>query len=396
MKIIFIMLTAAVTLGAAEMNDVKPNVPISNVTTGNSESDEAYVNELKAFIGKIYPLEKLRETFSIPNAIETGKNNGLIGKDFVASEMQIDSFKDEMAKYLTGKMAASTKRIIQKYMSQEELAEVNKMPMEELRKLNSTTIFGKKIILSCQEIHKSFEKMPKDSVITMLKMIDADGEQMWRSMKTDDIFSLSRECSVYFEGGERALDEFIKVNVKYPEACKENNTEGEVYTTFIIEKDGSVTNPGIVSSPSEEMSKEALRVCGVLPKWNPAGKSGIKARRRIIMPIIFDSKTQTADLAYETNAQFPGGDEAAMLWLRDHIRYPKKCHEKGIQGRVLISWVVERDGSLVDIKVVRSPDEALSKEALRVVQEMPKWIPAMQNGKPVRSRFTFPIMFRLG
>ena len=108
-----------------------------------------------------------------------------------------------------------------------------------------------------------------------------------------------------------------------------------------------------------------------------------------------ESDEEIVNVADE-NAQFPGGDEACMKWLRDHIKYPSICQEQGVQGRVIVSFVVNRDGSIVDAKVMRSPDEHLSEEALRVVKAMPKWKPARQGNKTVRSRFNLPVMFRLG
>ncbi len=98
----------------------------------------------------------------------------------------------------------------------------------------------------------------------------------------------------------------------------------------------------------------------------------------------------------EENAQFPGGDEACMRWLHDHIKYPSICQEQGVQGRVIVAFVVNKDGSIVDVKVLRSPDQHLSDEAVRVVKQMPKWKPARQGNRSVRSRFNLPVMFRLG
>lgn len=98
----------------------------------------------------------------------------------------------------------------------------------------------------------------------------------------------------------------------------------------------------------------------------------------------------------EENAQFPGGDEACMKWLRDHIKYPSICQEQGVQGRVIVAFVVNKDGTIVDVKVLRSPDQHLSDEAVRVVKQMPKWKPARQGNRSVRSRFNLPVMFRLG
>ena len=97
----------------------------------------------------------------------------------------------------------------------------------------------------------------------------------------------------------------------------------------------------------------------------------------------------------EENAQFPGGDAECFKWLSEHIKYPSICQEQGVQGRVIVNFVVNKDGSIVDVKTARSPDPNLTKEAERVVKMMPKWKPARQGNKTVRSRFTLPVMFRL-
>ena len=97
----------------------------------------------------------------------------------------------------------------------------------------------------------------------------------------------------------------------------------------------------------------------------------------------------------EENAQFPGGDEACFKWLSEHLKYPAICQEQGVQGRVIVKFVVNKDGSIDDIKILRSPDPNLSKEAERVIKLMPKWKPARQGNKPVRSYFHQPVMFRL-
>ena len=99
---------------------------------------------------------------------------------------------------------------------------------------------------------------------------------------------------------------------------------------------------------------------------------------------------------YETNAEFPGGDEAMYKWIAEHLKYPEECKAKGIQGRVTLSFVIEVDGSVTGVKAVRSPDDRLSQEAIRVLSAMPKWKPATSDGKnPVRSLFRLPMNFRL-
>ena len=93
--------------------------------------------------------------------------------------------------------------------------------------------------------------------------------------------------------------------------------------------------------------------------------------------------------------QFPGGQSALFQFLSQNIHYPEICEKKGIQGRVICSCVVDTDGSITDVQVKQSVDPNLDREAVRVIQSMPKWTPGKQKGKPVRVRYTIPITFRL-
>ncbi len=97
----------------------------------------------------------------------------------------------------------------------------------------------------------------------------------------------------------------------------------------------------------------------------------------------------------EKMPEFPGGMQELMKWLGKNIKYPSICQENGVQGRVIVQFVVNRDGSIVDPQVMKSVDPYLDKEALRVVKAMPKWAPGEQRGKAVRVKFTLPVMFRL-
>ena len=97
----------------------------------------------------------------------------------------------------------------------------------------------------------------------------------------------------------------------------------------------------------------------------------------------------------EVPAEFPGGTSAMLQWLIDNMRYPQAALEEGIQGRVIVRFVVEKDGSLTNVEIMNSVDPSLNNEAIRLVQTMPKWTPASQNGQPVRYRTNIPIMFRI-
>ena len=109
-----------------------------------------------------------------------------------------------------------------------------------------------------------------------------------------------------------------------------------------------------------------------------------------------EPEEQTIFEVVEQMPEFPNGGMAGLMqFLSKNIKYPTIAQENGTQGRVIVQFVVNRDGSIVDAKVVRSVDPYLDKEALRVINTMPKWKPGMQRGKPVRVKFTVPVMFRL-
>ena len=108
-----------------------------------------------------------------------------------------------------------------------------------------------------------------------------------------------------------------------------------------------------------------------------------------------EEATDEIFVVVEQQPEFPGGTTALMKFLGDNINYPVIAQENGIQGRVIMNFVVERDGSISDVQVVRGQDPSLDREAERVIKTMPKWKPGQQRGKPVRVRFTLPVVFRL-
>ena len=109
-----------------------------------------------------------------------------------------------------------------------------------------------------------------------------------------------------------------------------------------------------------------------------------------------EPEEQTIFEVVEQMPEFPNGGMAGLMqFLSKNIKYPTIAQENGTQGRVTVQFVVNKDGSIVDAKVIRGVDPYLDKEALRVIGTMPKWKPGMQRGKPVRVKYTVPVMFRL-
>ena len=104
--------------------------------------------------------------------------------------------------------------------------------------------------------------------------------------------------------------------------------------------------------------------------------------------------TATDDKVYEVCEQMPifeGGDAALLKYLRENLKYPDNTKDRGVQGRLVIGFIVEKDGSLTDVKVLRPVDIDLDAEVLRLVKGMPKWIPGRHNGQRVRVRHLLPI-----
>ena len=97
----------------------------------------------------------------------------------------------------------------------------------------------------------------------------------------------------------------------------------------------------------------------------------------------------------EKMPEYPGGIEAFMKFLSENVRYPEAASKAGIQGRVLVEFIVEKDGSISNIHVIQNVNEYLDAEAVRVVGTMPKWTPGMHEGKAVRVKYAVPISFRL-
>lgn len=93
---------------------------------------------------------------------------------------------------------------------------------------------------------------------------------------------------------------------------------------------------------------------------------------------------------------FPGGDMACAEWLRAHLKYPKQCQKERIEGRVIVRFVVEKNGRISNVKAIRSPHPELEKAAVRTVKRMPKWIPGKKAGQIVRCSLNLPIMYKTG
>ena len=229
------------------------------------------------------------------------------------------------------------------------------------------------------------------------------------------------EVAAEYPGGTPALMKFLSTKVKYPKEAEKRGEQGKAYVQFVVKSDGNVDYVQIAkTSGSKVLDDEAVRVVKSMPRWTPAKQDGENVSSMLTLPVAFklgdvptvavdapEGKNEVVDVkitavdeeiyqVVEQMPEFKGGMDALMKYLSSNINYPKEAKDKNIQGKSLIRFVVEKDGSITDIEVARSSgNELLDQESLRVVKSMPKWNPGKQSGRAVRTRFVLPVMFRL-
>ena len=226
----------------------------------------------------------------------------------------------------------------------------------------------------------------------------------------DNIFTVVEEMP-HFQGGIGKCMKFIAENVNYPVELQKAKVEGRVVVQFIVGKDGSISNATVVRSVHPELDAEALRVISLMPKWVPGKQRGQNVAVKFTIPIAFqlqksDSEVKTLETAdvvdesqifvhYEDMPAFPGGMRECMKFLAENIKYPVNALKEGIQGRVIVQFVVKTDGTIGDATVVRGIHPELDAEALRVVNTMPKWQPGRTRGQVVEMKYSIPVFFQL-
>lgn len=179
-----------------------------------------------------------------------------------------------------------------------------------------------------------------------------------------------------------------------PEKIVERVKSSVKFTAPIIKKDEEVREEDEIKLDEVEKSKDAIGAFTVEGN-DEVGGEVLKAKEEIAAPEPpKEEDTKVFDVV-EQMPSFPGGQAALMQWLASNMSYPVIAAENGVQGRVIVQFVVEKDGSVSDVQVVKSVDPSLDKEATRVVKAMPKWIPGRQNGAAVRVKYTVPVTFKL-
>ncbi len=290
----------------------------------------------------------------------------------------------------------------------------------------------------------------KNEVLSQEEQQEYDPQCVVVNHNADDepVFSVT-EVQAQFPGGMQALMNWLAGHLAYPEEAWKNNIQGRVIVQFIVNADGSVSEARVVKSVDKYLDAEALRVVGMMPKWIPGKNAGKVVQSYFILPISFKipeeeieenaasygvisdvcqdgnamvektgasepiSGTQSYPEVYngddakkekgsdcffnpELPAQFPGGQKALMQWVDDNLEYPEYIKESGEKKRVIVKFVIEKDGTVTSPSIFKGVDPELDKAAIELMEKMPRWIPGKMNGVPVRSYFILPILFNRG
>lgn len=169
------------------------------------------------------------------------------------------------------------------------------------------------------------------------------------------------------------------------------------FTAPVIKKDNEV-KPEEEMKTQEELMQTNTAIGALDVKGNSDNGAVLQVAQRVADEPVKQAPPEVENKVFDVVEQmpsFPGGEGALMKYLSENIKYPVVAQENGVQGRVVVSFVVEKDGSITDVKVARSVDPSLDREATRVVKSMPHWIPGKQNGSAVRVKYNVPVSFRL-
>ena len=203
------------------------------------------------------------------------------------------------------------------------------------------------------------------------------------------------ELTNYKQPEKKAEVKQKKVEVE-PERVVERVKSSIKFTAPVIKKDEEVKPDEELKTQDELMStKTAIGTFDV--KGNDDANGEILKAKEVIAepePPKHEEENKVFDIV-EQQPLFPGGPAALMKYLSEHTKYPVVAQENGVQGRVTVQFVVEKDGSISDVHVLRGVDPSLDKEAVRVVKSMPRWTPGKQNGITVRVNYRVPVLFRL-
>jgi len=206
------------------------------------------------------------------------------------------------------------------------------------------------------------------------------------------------------------IDKLIEEEFRLPEGLEYDN-DLVLKITFTVNTEGGIENAEVLGTENEELIKEAMRFVSIFPKLEPARRDGKAASQNITLPVYSSKDDDGTPLQFavvEKKPVFPGcedfesEDERSICFqqkMGQHIganfKFPETARKEGASGVIIVNFIIEKDGSISEAKIIRSVHPDLDEEALRVILLLPTFHPAMQRGKPVRMSFNMPINARV-
>jgi TonB family protein len=215
--------------------------------------------------------------------------------------------------------------------------------------------------------------------------------------KEGDAYTVVDEMPL-FPGGDAELLKYLGANTRYPQEAKDQNIQGKVITRFKVNADGTVSDVSILKGVNAYLDAEAIKVVSTIPKFTPGKLNGVAVPVWYMVPISFtlrgDPVTRPSrfevigtDTIYTSTKNMPsytGGNEALKKFKEENLKFPPEVKSLGIEGFVMVRFIIEKDGTVSNVKVMNGVSPTLDAEAIRVTKMMPKWQPGMEKDKPVR------------
>jgi TonB family protein len=222
------------------------------------------------------------------------------------------------------------------------------------------------------------------------------------------------EIPPIFSGGTGEMNIFIVNTLKYPQQAIDEDIQGLVVYTFVVEKDGTLSGFDIIHRTHPLLDAEALRILEAMPPWRPARNNGQIVRSSSFVPMYFrynpnavagggpayDMTKRNADVfnqpiytIVDRMPEFATGTADMADFIGRVLRYPRTALQEGIEGRVLTAFIVGCNGAISNIEVVSPELPELHEEAIRLVSVMPRWTPGVRAGQAVNVRVLLPIDF---
>ena len=254
-------------------------------------------------------------------------------------------------------------------------------------------------------------------VLEMLRILK--GNATFKKEQPKDVVTEADKMPVPDRGME-GWNRFLSQHLKMPAQAREMGVDGVVYAQFVVDKQGKITSPSILRSLGMGLDDEVLRILKLpeASKWTPGQKDGQPVNTLMTIPVKFKTETHTAgnsffpspqqnprnidlyqgEIVYDVVEKMPqpeGGINGWNAYLEQNLQYPQRAKQANIEGTVYVVFTVDKEGNLVKPEILRGIGAGADEEALRLVNEAPKWIPGSQKGQVVHVKMRIPIRFSL-